>query len=88
MNENVLVALIMAIPPTLAVVLGFLASRRSVQRSVGTPLIRAMGYLDAKIDRLAAGQAELREGQAEVRERLARLEGEMGAQRRRLWAPP
>lgn len=88
MSPDVVIAVIMALPPTLAVILGFLASRRSVQRSVGTPLIRAMGYLDAKMDRLAAGQAELREGQAEVRERLARLEGEMGTQRRTLWAPP
>jgi prefoldin subunit 5 len=54
---------------------------------VAAPLIRAVSYLHAKIDRLAAGQAELREGQSEVRERLARLEGEKAAEKPRLWAP-
>jgi hypothetical protein len=45
--------------------------RRSVERSIGTALIRAMSCRDSMMDRLTAGEVE-------VRERLARLEGEMG----------
>src|SRR5919106_4681683 len=37
MSEHVLTALIAATPPTVAAVLGYLANRRSLRRSVGTP---------------------------------------------------
>lgn len=72
MKAGIVIALIAALPPTLAAVLGYLASIRSIRRSVGAtpgmPLSRALERLDAKVDRLI-------EGQAVVRERLARLEG-------------
>jgi len=71
-KAGIVIALIAALPPTLAAVLGYLASIRSIRRSVGAtpgmPLSRALERLDAKVDRLI-------EGQAVVRERLARLEG-------------
>lgn len=72
MRTGIVIALIAALPPTLAAVLGYIASIRSIRRSVGAtpgmPLGRALERLDAKVDRLV-------EGQAAVRERLARLEG-------------
>lgn len=72
MKASIVIALIAALPPTLAAVLGYLASIRSIRRSIGAtpgiPLSRALERLDAKVDRLI-------EGQAVVRERLARLEG-------------
>ena len=72
MKAGIVIALIAAVPPTLAAVLGYVASIRSIRRSVGAtpgmPLARALERLDAKVDRLI-------EGQAAVRERLARLEG-------------
>jgi len=71
-KAGIVIALIAAVPPTLAAVLGYVASIRSIRRSVGAtpgmPLARALERLDAKVDRLI-------EGQAAVRERLARLEG-------------
>ncbi|MFP5224481.1 MAG: hypothetical protein ACLGH3_02815 [Actinomycetota bacterium] len=72
MKAGIVIALIAAFPSTLAAVLGYLASIRSIRRSVGAtpgmPLSRALERLDAEVDRLI-------EGQAVVRERLARLEG-------------
>lgn len=72
MKAGIVIALIAAFPPTLAALLGYLASIRTIRRSVGAtpgmPLARALERLDVKVDRLV-------EGQAAVRERLARLEG-------------
>ncbi|MEX2556587.1 MAG: hypothetical protein WEB06_13295 [Actinomycetota bacterium] len=72
MRAGIVIALIASFPPTLAALLGYLASIRTIRRSVGAtpgmPLARALERLDAKVDRLV-------EGQAAVRERLARLEG-------------
>lgn len=72
MSEPLLVAVIAAGPPTLAAILGYLANSRSIKRTVGepqgVPLITIVERLDAKVDKLADGQAELRE-------RLARFEG-------------
>lgn len=88
MSEEITVALIAATPPTVAAVLGYLANRRSLRRSVGTPpgipLSRALERVESKVDRLDAKVDGLGEGQALVRERLARLEsrGEPG-----LWSP-
>lgn len=80
MKTGVLIAIIAAIPPTLAAILGYRANARALRRSIGTPpgvpLTRIVERLEHKIDRLA-------EGQTVVRERLARLEGEREAEGRR-----
>jgi hypothetical protein len=73
MSEELLVAVVVAVPPTLAAVLGYLGNRRSIRRSLGNspgvPLSKVVARIEAKVDKLV-------EGQAQIRERLARLEGE------------
>jgi hypothetical protein len=84
--------------PTVAVILGFLASRRSTYHSVAVPLIQALRQLDAKtdridsevrrrLDRLDEGLGRVATGQTDIRERIARLEGQSSTHRERLWAP-
>lgn len=89
MTSEVVIAMIAAIPPTLAAILGFLANRRSLRRSVGVskgvPLAAVIRSVDTKVERIEAKVDRLGEGQADVRERLAHLEGE---RQRRLWSPP
>lgn len=89
MTSEVVIAMIAAIPPTLAAILGFLANRRSLRRSVGVstgvPLAAVIRSVDTKVERIEAKVDRLGEGQADVRERLAHLEGEG---QRRLWSPP
>ena len=79
MSEQVVVALIAAVPPCLAAILGYLATKRAITRSVGTrrgvSLARLLGRLDSKIDRVHAEVRQLSDGQADLGERLARLEG-------------
>lgn len=98
MSQEVLVALIAVVPTTLAVILGFLASRRSTHQSVAVPLIQALRQLDAKtdridsevkrrLDRLDDGLGRVATGQTDIRERIARLEGQSSIPRERLWAP-
>lgn len=71
MRGSVIVAIIAAVPPTLAAVLGYLANSRSIRRSVGAapgiPLARVVERIEEKLDRLT-------DGQALIRERLAALE--------------
>ena len=85
MSEAVMVALIAAAPPTVAAILGYLANRRSLRRSVGArpgiPLSRARERVETKVDRIEDKLDRLAEGQTAVRERVARIEGEQnGAQ--------
>lgn len=72
MTQEVWVAAIVAIPPTLAAILGYLGNRRSIRRSLGNspgvPLSKVVARIESKVDALI-------EGQARVRERVARLEG-------------
>lgn len=88
MSQEVITALIVATPPTIAAVLGYLANKRSLRRSVGTPLrlplANVIQRVDVKIDRVDSKVDRVIEGQADIRERLARLEGERGP---RLWSP-
>jgi hypothetical protein len=69
------IAVIAAVPPTIAAILGYLGNRRSIRRSIGNspgvPLIKIFARIESKVDALI-------EGQAAMRERLARLEGERG----------
>lgn len=89
MTSEIVIAMIAAIPPTLAVILGFLANRRSLRRSIGgstgVPLVSVIRGMDSKVERIESKVDRLGEGQADVRERLAHLEGE---RQRRLWSPP
>lgn len=78
MTPELPIALIAAIPPTLAAVLGYLGNSRAIRRSVGNspglPLSQVIQRLENKVDQLI-------EGQTVVRERLARLEGRRRAPR-------
>jgi hypothetical protein len=73
MPEQLLIAIVAALPGCLAAVLAYLG-RRSVRRAIGNPssvpLTTIVESLDAKVDKLA-------DGQTEIRERLARIEGEL-----------
>lgn len=73
MTPELSIALIAAIPPTLAAVLAFTSSR-SVKRSVGAtngiPLSRVVEAVETKV-------GELVESQAHLRERIARIEGQL-----------
>ncbi len=88
MSEEVITALIAATPPTIAAVLGYLATKRSLRRSVGTspglPLAKVIERVDVKVDRVDSKVDRVIDGQAQIRERLARLEGDLA---RRLWSP-
>lgn len=73
MSTEMWVAVIAALPPTLAALLGYLGNRRAIRRSVGNspgvPLTKVVARIEGKVDALV-------EGQTAIRERLARLEGE------------
>lgn len=73
MTTEMWVAVIAALPPTIAALLGYLGNRRSIRRSVGNspgvPLSKIVARIESKVDALV-------EGQIAIRERLARLEGE------------
>jgi hypothetical protein len=79
-SEAVTIALIAAVPPSAAAILGYLANRRSLRRSVGSrpgiPLSRVLELVETKVDRIEDKLDRLAEGQTAVRERLARIEGE------------
>ncbi len=78
MNEQVVIALIAAIPPSLAAIFGYLATKRTIMRSVGTrrgfSIARGLARLDSKIDRVDAKVAAIGAGQSDIVERLSRLE--------------
>jgi chaperonin cofactor prefoldin len=78
MSEAILIAVIASTPPTIAAVLGYVANRRSLRRSVGDPpevsLIELVERVELKLDRLDTKFDTLSESQSLVRERLARLE--------------
>lgn len=89
MSEGVMIALIAATPPAIAAILGYLANRRSLRRSVGAPpgipLTRVVERVEGKVDRLDTKIDRLAEAQTGIRERLARVEG---SRFRRPWRPP
>lgn len=72
MSIELWIAVIAALPPTLAAVFGYLGNRRSIRRSLGNspgvPLAKVVARIESKVDALT-------EGQAAIRERLAHLEG-------------
>ena len=78
MNEQIVIALIAAIPPSLAAVLGYLATKRTILRSVGTrrgfSIARTLARMDSKIDRVDAKVSEIGAGQSDLARRLSRLE--------------
>lgn len=91
MSEQVLIAVIASIPPAAAAVLGYLANRRALKRSVGTspgvPLAKLMERMDARFeirfDRLERKFDRVVEVDALTRERLAQLEAKSDAGRPR-----
>lgn len=72
MSQELFVAVVAALPPTIAAVLGYLGNRRSIRRSLGNspgvPLSKVVARIESKVDKLV-------EGQGQIRERVARLEG-------------
>lgn len=73
MTTEMTVAIIAAIPPTLAAILP-IASSRSMKRSVGPtngiPLIRLVELLDSKVERQSQQLAKLGERHAKLEERF------------------
>jgi hypothetical protein len=88
-SDGVMIALIAATPPAIAAILGYLANRHSLRRSVGAPpgvpLMRVVERVEGKVDRLDTKIDRLAEAQTGIRERLARVEG---SRYRRPWRPP
>ncbi len=84
MSSEILVAVIVAGPPTLAAVLSYVASKRSLKRSIGDNpgmplhkvLVRMESRFESRLDRLESKIDRVVEGQAATRERIARLEAE------------
>jgi hypothetical protein len=82
MSSEVLVAVIAAGPPTLAAVLSYVASKRSLKRAIGDNpgmplhkvLLRMESRFESRFDRVESKIDRVVEGQAATRERLARLE--------------
>ncbi len=86
MSSEIVVAIIAAGPPTVAAVLSYVASKRSLQRSIGdnpgmplhTVLVRMESRFESRFDRVESKIDRVTEGQTATRERLARLEAERG----------
>lgn len=80
MSSEMLVAVIAAGPPTLAAVLSYVASRRSLRRSVGdpqgVPLKRVLERVETKLDHVEDRLDHLIDEQGGTRERLAALEAQ------------
>lgn len=84
MSEGIVIALIAATPPSIAAILGYLANRRSLRRSVGTspgvPLTKVLERLETRFegrfDRVEAKLDRAADQQVRMRERIARLEVE------------
>ena len=72
MKAGILIALIAAFPPTLAAVLGYLASSRSLRRTVGVAQDLPLTHV---VDRLEVQIQEVHHTTSEIAQRLARLEG-------------
>jgi hypothetical protein len=87
-SRQIVISIIAAMPPTLAAILGFFANRRSLRRSLGASpgasLAAVVRSVDTKVERIEAKIDRLAEGQSEIRERLAHVEGET---HQRLWSP-
>lgn len=77
-----MIAAIAAVPPTLAAILGYLASRRSLRRSIGSNpgmplrdlLTRMEARFETRLDRFEGKVDRIVEQNAAIRERLSRLE--------------
>lgn len=84
MSSEVVVAIIAAGPPTVAAVLSYVASQRSLKRSIGDNpgmplhrvLVRMESRFESRFDRIESKIDRVAEGQTATRERLARLEAE------------
>lgn len=78
MSEPITIAVISALPPTIAAALAFLGTRslrRSVGPTNGVPLSRIVEGLEVKVDRLVDSQINLGEP-------IARVEGQLAVGRR------
>ncbi len=90
MSSEILVAVIAAGPPTVAAVLSYVASKRSLKRAIGdTPgiplhdmLTQMEGRFETRFDRLESRIDRVLEDNSATRERIARLEA-----KRRLGRP-
>ena len=73
MNTGLIVALVAAIPPTLAAILAF-ASSRSVKRRLGptngVSLSRLLEIMDGKVERMGRDLTQMGERHARLEERL------------------
>jgi hypothetical protein len=84
MSPEIVVAIIAACPPTIAAVLTYVASKRSLRRSIGDNpgmplhrlLVRMESRFESRFDRVESKIDRVVEGQTATKERLARLEAE------------
>lgn len=84
MSSEILVAVIAATPPTIGAALGYIASKRSLKRSIGAnpgvPLRQVLAQMEARFetrfDRLESKIDRTGDQQSGIRERLSRLEVE------------
>lgn len=89
MSQEIAIAVIAAMPPTLAALLSYLASKRSLKRSIGgnpgVPLREVLAQMETRsngrFDRIESKLDRVVDEHTRTRERLARLE----AQETRLW---
>lgn len=89
MSQEIVIAVIAAVPPTLAALLAYVASKRSLKRSIGgnpaIPLREVLAQMElrsnGRFDRIESKLDRVVDEHAWVRERLARLE----ATETRLW---
>ncbi|MPZ15539.1 MAG: hypothetical protein GEU73_14155 [Chloroflexi bacterium] len=82
MSQQIVIAVVAAVPPTVAAVLGFLASKRSIRRSIGgnpgVPLREVLAQMEtrsnSRLDRIESKLDRVADEHTGIRERLARLE--------------
>ena len=84
-SPSVAVALIAALPPTLAAVLSFVQARYAHRSSTGTAI--AVEHLRVAVDEVRAGLRQVELGGNELGERVARLEGGHARRRHAPWRP-
>lgn len=86
MSSEILVAVIAAGPPTIAAVLSYVASSRSLRRSVGepqgVPLNRVLERVEVKLDHVEDRLDHLIDEQGKTRERLAGIEAQRSSRAR------
>lgn len=87
-SNQVVITVIAAVPPIVAAILGFLATKRSLRPSVGgspgVSLVAVIKSMDTKVERIEATVDILRNGQTESENASLDLKGMVTG----FWSPP